>query len=156
MGGRNGGDPNERVLALAEAAFRDFEPGGGGESDDPFEDLALRVTSLVRDHPDEILDVARAAIDGEPDGLGMFDAFMAIATAHLEALRDDGRLDPDLDLQWAALHVVIFNLSTLLFEPAIENHLPERLRSPEGIARWHAADTELFKRGFLRARNLHG
>jgi hypothetical protein len=155
---RNGGDPlgtpedgaarDERVLAIAARAFEGFDPGG--DADAVFEDLAERVTSLMRDHPDELLYVARGAIDGEPGALGIFDAFMAIATTSLEAMRADGRLDPDLDLEWAALHVVIFNLSTLLFERAIDNHLPEGLRTPEGIARWHEADTELFRRGFLR------
>jgi hypothetical protein len=108
------------------------------------------VTAVVRDHPDELLYIARAASEGDPGGLGMFDAFMAIALGSFEALAAQGRLEPDLDVEWAALHVVIFNLSTLLFRDAIEQHLPEPLISEAGIARWHAADTELFRRGFLR------
>jgi AcrR family transcriptional regulator len=140
---------NEHVLEVAGRAFADLDTDGA--ADDVFEDLAQRVTSIMRDHPDALLYVARAVIDGDPGGLGIFDGFMAIAVTRLEALAEDGRLDPDLDLEWAALHVVIFNLSTVLFQRAIENHLPEPLRSPEGVARWHAADTELFRRGFLRA-----
>ena len=140
---------NEHVLSLAAAAFNGVGPRGGSD-DEIFEELAQRVTGLMREHPDALLYVARATIDGEPGGLGIFDAFMAIATGWLDELAEQGRLDPGLDVEWAALHVVIFNLSTLLFEQAIEDHLPERLRSPEGIARWHAADTELFRRGFLR------
>jgi AcrR family transcriptional regulator len=139
---------DEHVLGLALAAFADFEPDES--ADDAFEDLARRVTAVIREHPDELLYVARATIDGEPGGLGMFDAFMAIALGSFESLRAKGRLDPDLDVEWAALHVVIFNLSTLLFRHAIENHLPEPFATPEGIERWHAADTELFRRGFLR------
>jgi AcrR family transcriptional regulator len=141
---------NEHVLSLVVPAFAGFDPRGGSD-DEIFDELAERVTSVMRDHPDALLYVGRAAIDGDPGGLGIFDAFMAIATGALEELAGQGRLDPDLDVQWAALHVVIFNLSTLLFEQAVESHLPERLRSPAGIARWHAADTELFRRGFLRA-----
>lgn len=140
---------NEHVLELAAGAFADFEPRGGSD-DEIFEELADRVTSVMRDHPDALLYVGRATIDGDPDGLGIFDAFMAIAMGCLQELEAQGRLDPGLDVEWAALHVVIFNLSTLLFEQAVENHLPERLRSDQGIARWHAADTELFRRGFLR------
>jgi AcrR family transcriptional regulator len=140
---------NEHVLSLAAAAFDGFDPRSS--DDEIFDELAERVTSLMRDHPEALLYVARATIDGDPGGLGIFDAFMALATGWLDELAEQGRLDPDLDLEWAALHVVIFNLSTLLFQQAIEEHLPEPLRSPEGIARWHAADTELFRRGFLRA-----
>lgn len=140
---------DEHVVSIANRAFRDIDPEGSG--DEVFEDLAERVTGLVRDHPDALLYVARSAIDGEPGGLGIFDAFVAIATAQLEALRDDGRLDPDLDLEWAALHVVIVNLSTLLFREAIEHHVPEPLDSAPGLERWHNADTRLFRRGFLRA-----
>ena len=139
---------NEHVLSLAAGAFAGFEPRGS--DDEIFEEMAERVTSVMRDHPEALLYVARATIDGDPGGLGIFDAFMAIATGMLDDLAEQGRLDPGLDVEWAALHVVIFNLSTLLFEQAIDEHLPERLRSPEGIARWHAADTELFRRGFLR------
>lgn len=140
---------NERVIAVAMEAFGGFEPGSGGSAD-VFEDLAQRVTSLMREHPDALLYVGRGAIEGEPGCLGIFDAFMAIATTQLEALKAEGRLDPELDIDWSALHVVVFNLSTVLFQRAIENHLPGPLLSPEGIARWHAADTELFRRGFLR------
>ena len=151
--GSNGGDPHgsidERIIRLAERAFHDFDPAAS--SDDPFGDLARRVTALVREHPDELRYVARAAIDGEPGGLGLFDAFVAIALTRLEALRDEGRLEPGLDVEWAALHIVIFNLSSVLFSDAIENHLPGPLSSDAGLERWHAADTELFRRGFLRS-----
>ena len=143
---------NEHVLSIAAGAFAGLD----GENGDVFENLAQRVTSIMREHPDALLYVARAAVDGDPGGLGIFDGFMAVATTQLEGLAADGRLDPDLDLGWAALHVVIFNLATVLFEHAIESHLPEPLRSPEGVARWHAADTELFRRGFLRAKAARG
>lgn len=139
---------NERVIAIAMDAFAGFAPDG--HSGDVFEELAQRVTSLLREHPDALRYVGRGAIDGDAGCLGLFDALMAIATTQLEALRAEGRLDPELDIEWSALHVVIFNLSTVLFREAIENHLPGPLLSPEGIARWHAADTELFRRGFLR------
>ena len=140
---------DEHVVSIAARAFADDVPEGS--SDEVFDELAQRVTSVMRDHPAALLYVARSAIEGDPGGLGIFDAFVAIATAQLDALREDGRLDPDLDVEWAALHVVIFNLSTLLFREAIENHVPEPLDSAPGLERWHNADTRLFRRGFLRA-----
>jgi hypothetical protein len=44
----------------------------------------------------------------------------------------------------------VFNLSSVLFSEAVANHLPEPLSTDAGIERWHAADTELFRRGYLR------
>jgi TetR/AcrR family transcriptional regulator, regulator of cefoperazone and chloramphenicol sensitivity len=137
---------DERVLTLAARVFEGMGTGAG----DPYDDMADRVTRMQRDHPDELLYVARGSADGEPGALGIFDAFMAVATTSLQGLREEGLLDPEIDLEWAALHIVIFNLGTVLFEQAIDNHLPEGLRTPEGVERWHAADTELFRRGFLR------
>jgi hypothetical protein len=145
---------DQRVLEIAAKALApgDTDADTDAAGDDPFGDMAERVTSIMRDHPDALLYTARAAIEGDASGLGLFDAFVAIAKQRLEELAADGRLDPDLDVEWAALHVVIFNLSTPLFERAAENHLPEPLRSPAGVERWHRADTELFRRGFLRER----
>ena len=137
---------NERVLTIAARIFDDARPF----ADDPFDDLALRITHLVREHPDELRYVARAVIDGDPGGLGMFDAFIAIALDRFDGLSQSGELDPDLDVEWAALHVVVFNLATVLFQQAIEQHLPEPLSTDAGMLRWHAADTDLFRRGFLR------
>jgi AcrR family transcriptional regulator len=137
---------DERLMAVAGRVFADAP---AGDSED-FSDLALRVTSMVRDHFDEMRYVARTTVDGEPDGLAMFDAFMAIALSSFEELASNGALDPDLDVEWAALHVVVFNLAVVLFGDAIANHLPEGLTERAGVERWHAADTEVFRRGFLR------
>ena len=139
---------DEYVVSLAVEAFADFELSGS--SDDAMEELGRRITNLIMAHPNALLYVARSVIEGDPGGLAMFDAFMAIATQQFQALAEEDRLDPDLDIQWAALHVVIFNLATLLFKDAIENHLPESFMTPEGMERWHVADAELFRRGFLR------
>ena len=137
---------NERLIAISARILGD-EPASDEEE---FDLLARRVTDLVREHVDEVRFVARAAADGDPDGLAMFDAFMAFALASFQGMKDGGVLEPDLDVEWAALHVVVFNLASVLYRKAIENHLPEPLSDPVGLERWHTADTELFRRGFLR------
>ena len=137
---------NEHLMTIALGIFGDASTS----DDDDFDELGRRITALIRDHPDEMRFVARAAIDGEADGLGMFDAFMAIALESFRGLDEEGVLAPDLDVEWAALHVVVFNLAVVLFRDAIENHLPDPLRAGEGLERWHAADTALFRHGYLR------
>jgi AcrR family transcriptional regulator len=147
--------PSEAVLreAINECVMRIAAGILGGEparDEQGFDDLAEQVTQLVREHPDEVRYVARAAIDGEPDGLAMFDAFMAIALASFQGMAENEVLDRGLDVEWAALHVVVFNMATVLFQRAIDQHLLDPLSTDAGIERWHDADTELFRRGFLR------
>ena len=135
-------------------AGRIFGDAPTGDHQD-FSDLGRRVTTLIREHADEVRFVARGAIDGEPDGVAMFDAFMAISLGSFQDLAEHDVLDPTLDLEWAALHIVVFNLAVVLFQNAIENHLPEPLSGEAGMERWHKADTELFRHGYLRAEERH-
>jgi hypothetical protein len=65
-------------------------------------------------------------------------------------MEEAGQLAPDLDLEWSALQLVLFNLATILFEPAISHALGESLLSDEGRRRWNDAATSLFTRGFTR------
>lgn len=51
------------------------------------------------------------------------------------------------DRVWARLHVLVYNLGVVLLEPAIDRHLPEPLRSPEGLERWREAATAMFHHG---------
>jgi AcrR family transcriptional regulator len=137
---------NEHVMTLAARYFGDAPL----DDDEDYSHFGRRVTNLLRDNPDEIRYVARAAIDRDPDGLAMFDAFMAIALHNYRVLDDNGVLDDNVDIEWAALHQVVWNLAVMLFEHAIDNHLPEPLATGEGLERWHQADTELFRHGWLR------
>jgi AcrR family transcriptional regulator len=137
---------NEHVMTLAARYFGDAPLG----DDEDYSHFGRRVTNLLKDNPDEIRYVARCAIDRDPDGLAMFDAFMAIALHNYRVLDDNGVLDDDVDVEWAALHQVVWNLAVMLFEHAIDNHLPEPLATDAGIERWHQADTELFRHGWLR------
>jgi TetR/AcrR family transcriptional regulator, regulator of cefoperazone and chloramphenicol sensitivity len=137
---------NERVMSVAAEVLA----GPPAREAEDFEEVARRVTALVHEHTDVVRYVARGAVEGEPDGLATFDAMMAFALASFEGMADNGVLDPGLDIDWAALHVVVFNMATVLFQRAIDQHLPDSLSTRAGIQRWHDADTELFRRGFLR------
>jgi AcrR family transcriptional regulator len=139
---------NQYVAEIAAEAFRNVDPAES--ADVSAHRLGERIAGLVADHPDALRYVARSVIDGDQAALGLFDAFVGTATDIQRRLAEDGMLDPDLDMAWSALNVVLLNLVTVLFEPAVNRHLPEPFFSPEGLQRWQAADTELFRRAFYR------
>ena len=136
---------NEYLIAVAGRLFADAPT----DDDQDFSAFGQIITKLIQDYGDEMRYVARGAIDGQPDGIAMFDAFMAIALDAFQKLDASGVLDPELDLDWAALHMVVFNLAVVLFQDAIANHLPEPISDEAGMHRWYLADTELFRHGYL-------
>jgi AcrR family transcriptional regulator len=139
---------DERVLEIATESFRDF-PEAGSASEIQRE-LGDRVTAIVREEPNVLRYVARSVSEGEKAGLELFDAFVAIATAQWRRLDEEGMLREDADLLWVALHTVVLNLATVMFEEAIDRHLPEPYRSPEMLERWNRASSALFQRGMYR------
>jgi AcrR family transcriptional regulator len=143
---------NEYVLRLAAEAYAGFEEETeGADTEGLLKAMGDRITAFVRDHRAALLHVIRSAALGEEAGLGIFDAFMAITSAQVERLAAEGTLRADIDELWTALHVVIFNLGTVLLEPAIDRHLPAPLRDRGQLARWNEATTALISRGAVRA-----
>jgi AcrR family transcriptional regulator len=139
---------DEHVLAIATESFEDF-PDTDSASEVQKE-LGDRVTAIVRDQPSMLRYVARSIVDGEDAGLRLFDAFVAIATAQWRRLAEEGMLREDADLLWAGLQTVVLNLATVMFEGAVNRHLPEPYRSPEMLERWNRASSALFQRGMYR------
>ena len=138
---------DEYVAAVAVEAFRDVD---ALELADPVRELGDRVASLVRDHPTALLYVARSVAEGDEAGLALFDTFVALAREQWGRLAEDGRLHAGVDVEWAALHIVIFNLATVSFETAISRTLGEPFASPREVERWNEATRDLFQRGLFR------
>ena len=84
-----------------------------------------------------------------PPALRLFDGFVEIAGGQLDRLASEGVLRPDLDREWAVLHVVVFNLATVLFREAIERRLPAPFLSPGQLQRWNEATTALLREGAI-------
>jgi TetR/AcrR family transcriptional regulator, regulator of cefoperazone and chloramphenicol sensitivity len=139
---------NEYVIRIAREAFADVPVDGDAAA--IFEDFGDRITALVREHPTALRYVARAAAEGDPAALDLFDGFVAITEAQQGRLADAGLLEPSLDRTWAALHLVVFNLGTVMLEEAIDRHLPEPFRREESLERWNAAGTAFFRRALTR------
>jgi len=142
---------NDYVIAIATDAFS--EPPDDGWPTDIVKELGDRLTAFVRDYPIALLYVARSTADGDEAAMGIFDAFFAIARAQWQAVADRGLLYPDTDLDWMALHIVVFNLGTVLLADAISRHLPKPFFSAEQLDRWNRASTTLVSRGTYRAES---
>jgi TetR/AcrR family transcriptional regulator, regulator of cefoperazone and chloramphenicol sensitivity len=142
---------NDYVVQIATEAYEGFEQSTADAStDELLRAMGDRITVFVREHRSALLYVIRSAAHGEQAGLSMFDAFMALIDAQVQRLADEGTLRPDADRLWLALHVVIFNLGTVLLEPAVNRHLPEPFRSPAQLERWNRATTQVIAEGAVK------
>jgi AcrR family transcriptional regulator len=139
---------DDHVRSVAGAAFADF-PAGGSATEIQAE-LGDRVTALVAENPAILRYVARSLASGEDAGLTLFDAFVAISGEQWRRLDAEGLLRTDADLLWVGLQTVVLNLATVLFEGAIDRHLPAPYRSAEMLERWNRASSALFQRGVYR------
>jgi AcrR family transcriptional regulator len=142
---------NDYVAATAVAAFADVPVASSAA--DASEELGRRVATLVHEHPDALLYVARASIEGDAGALDLFDTFVSIAEQQWQQLSTDGLLRADIDQQWTVLNTIIVNLGPLLFQAGLDRHLPQPFLSPEGLERWQTAATKLFRHGVYRAES---
>ena len=139
---------DEHVVAVATEALEAIE---GSTSHDVVDEIADRVTDLVREHYLALLYVARGVVERDEAAMKIFDALTELARRQLADLKRRRRLRGDLDLEWAALHSVIVNLGTVIFEPAVSRQLGESFLADEPLERWKVATTALFREGEMRA-----
>lgn len=110
--------------------------------------LGDTTTIWVRDNAMALRYLTRALIDGDTEAAKVFDTLVEIArTAWLAPLDRAGGLRPEADQEWAAIHVVVFNLASVLLESAISRQLPEPFGSPTQLQRWNTATTDLYRNG---------
>ena len=137
---------DEFVIADAMSTFTDLpEP-----LEERSAEFAARMGAVTRDHPAAVRYLARAASEGSELGLQGFEEIVAFGVQEFRAMEEAGQLGPDLDLEWAVLQMLLFNLSTIMFEPAISHALGQPIMSDEGRRRVNAAATRLFTVGFTR------
>jgi AcrR family transcriptional regulator len=113
------------------------------------DEIGGRMVGLVRDHRYAFLYAVRAAAEADKGGLDLFNAFFGFAQEHIERLCEEGVLRSDIDRRWTALHLIVFNLGTVLLEPAIDQHLDRPFRDPSELQRWNEATISLFRRGIF-------
>jgi AcrR family transcriptional regulator len=136
---------NEYVIAVASETFEALSLDGNA---DVWTLLGDTVTEWVRDNAVAVRYVARALVEGDPEASSIFDALLAIARSNwLEPLAARGEIRDDVDQDWAAIHVIVFNLASVLMEAEVSRHLAEPFFSPEQLQRWNTATTDLYRRG---------
>jgi AcrR family transcriptional regulator len=113
-------------------------------------EFAARMGAVTRDRPAAVRYLARAASEGSELGLRAFEEIVKFGVREFRAMEEAGQLGPDLDREWAVLQLLLFNLSTVMFEPAIDHALGESIMSEEGRRRLNDAATRLFTYGFTR------
>ena len=141
---------NEYVVRIATEAYEGFEEAtADADAGQLLEAMGDRITEFVRDNRPALLYVIRSATRGEEAGLSLFDAFLALTDAQVERLASEGTLRDDVDRLWLGLHVVIFNLGTVMLEPALQRHLPGPFQQRDQLLRWNRAATDLMSRGAI-------
>lgn len=137
---------DEYVLADALATITDLP----SDIEDRTAEFASRMGAVVRDRPYAVLYMARSASEGGDFGLAGFKAIVDFGVPQMQQMDEAGQLVPALDYEWTVLQFLIFNLATVMFEPAISHALGEPLFTEEGRRRWNAAAESLFTRGFTK------
>jgi hypothetical protein len=139
---------NEYVIAVAVETFADLV---SEDSQEAWAAMGDTVTAWVRDNAIGLRYLARALAEGDDDASRIFEALLEIAqTKWLEPLAQAGALRPDVDRDWAAIHVFVFNLACVLFEPTVSRHLPEPFFTTKQLQRWNTATTELYRRALMK------
>ena len=137
---------DEFVLADALATITDLPD----DLDERSVEFASRMGAVVRDRPEAVLYLARAASEGSELGLEGFREIVEFGVPQFRAMERRGQVSPDLDLEWAVIQMLVFQLATVMFEPAISHALGQSLLSEAGRRRVNAAAMRLFTRGFTR------
>jgi AcrR family transcriptional regulator len=138
---------NEYVMAVALEAFADLV---SDDSEEAWSTMGDTVTSWVSGNTLSLRYLGRGLIEGDPDAGEILGGLLKIAREKwLEPLSRARALHEGTDRDWAAIHMILFNLACVLFEPAISRQLPEPFFTPRQLERWNKATTDLYRHGLL-------
>lgn len=139
---------DEFVLSLAIKVLG--KPIAEGSAEAVTAEVSTRIVELIRSHPHAIAYASRSLLDGDRMSFVLFDTLFKLTRSQLQDLAARGLLRGDIDLDWAALHVIFVNGGPILLEPAVNRHLDHPLLSDEGLERFQKSATALFLRGLYK------
>ena len=96
--------------------------------------------------------IGRSLLEADAPGRELFDRLLLVARAQLDRLFTKRLLRKDLDLEWAALHLILINVGAFLLAPTLERYLGTSLLGDTGMGRMEKATTDLFLKGIYRQR----
>ena len=139
---------DEYVVAVAVEAFANLVSEDSQEAWAAMGDL---VTAWVSENRVALRYLARGLSEGDEEASRILETLLEIAEQKwLDPLATAGALRPGVDRDWAAIHVFVFNLACVLFEPALDRHLGEPFFGPGQLHRWNVATTDLYRRALMR------
>lgn len=135
---------NRSVIDLVRRSVVPVTPGLAPS--ELMDEIGRAISDPIRSNPHLAPYLRRLFVESDAMALEMFDALMDATSQQLRQMRKKRLLDPDLDLGWAALHVVVIHLATIVFSVAINRHLDHEVLSEQGLRRFGDATKALFLR----------
>jgi len=136
------------VVGRAIEVFGD--PVRGTSPGEDARQLGARIAEFIRRNPAVFAYIGRSLLEGDAPGGALLERLLVLARAQVDQLAAEKLLRPDIDRDWAALHVILINIGAFLIEPTLRRHLGASLLSAEGLARMERATTALFLKGIYR------
>lgn len=142
------GAVEEAVVRRATEAFG--RPIGGASPAENTGRLNLRLSAFIRENPAAFAYVGRSLLEGDAAGLALFRQLFHLLRLQADEAAEARMLRPDVDLDWSALHLILIDVGTYLFEPAVSACLGESPLSEPGLDRMGKATEALFLQGVYR------
>ena len=114
--------------------------------------LGSRIAAFIRANPAVFAYIGRSLLEADAPGRELFDRLLLVARAQLDRLLAKRLLRKELDLEWAALHLILINVGAFLLAPTLERYLGTSLLGDTGMGRMEKATTDLFLKGIYRQR----
>ena len=138
------------VMRRAVESFGDLIVEGSPEEN--ARKLGSRIAAFIRANPAVFAYIGRSLLEADALGRELFDRLLLVARAQLDRLLAKRLLRKELDLEWAALHLILINVGAFLLAPTLERYLGTSLLGDTGMGRMEKATTDLFLKGIYRQR----
>jgi AcrR family transcriptional regulator len=125
-------------------------PIGGETPSENTARMGSRLSEFVRDNPALFAYIGRSLLEGDASGFALFEALFRLVRAQADSVAEASFLRPDVDRDWSALHLILIDIGTYLFEAAVTRCLGESPLSEPGLDRMRRATETLFLRGVYR------
>jgi AcrR family transcriptional regulator len=112
--------------------------------------LGERISAFIRANPVVFAYIGRSLLEGDVAAEALLGHFLGLARAQLGRLAADELLRPDVDLEWAALHLMLIDVGGFLLERSVSRYLGTPITGGDGLRRMEKATAALFLHGIYR------